>query len=1481
MKKEFDRSGQFFPFFLWSLEAFIKRRTVLWLTMVFLFTSSIAYGQTRDFQQAANAGAPGYDISFLNGILNGSNSTYFEGVGIPQRIVLTGLTGSSHSLSFRHLATKGGSHAYDFIMSWEQAVQTASYIGGADNELTHLFDASARCGETVSATGGAACTALAGALPANQIMRPSLGSLPNVPNFPTHSVADAITHFESLNGPRDIEIRGNAAITAANISFDGYVAGSGEYFATYTITWTSTSSDILIRFAGHPAIGLGGGGGYGAGFGAGSVSGGPYHFKIDMLDGDPFGSVDNQVQANATPALPVCGISGPTELCTSTSATFNAPIQTGATYSWTITNVSGANPTPLSGTADSFVINSGATGGSFRVRLTVTTDGGSALCSTDVVVCGPPVFTGAPGNVTVSCSNIPAVPTVSYTNSGTGVCLIAGSVQAVRTGSAGLCGGTLTDTWSFTDSCGRTISGSRIITVDTADAASFVTPPQDTTVNCGDIPAVPTVSYTNGASGDCLISGSVLAVRTGSATICGGTITDTWSFTDNCGRIISGSRTITVDTADVAAFVRPPQDTTVNCGDIPAVPTVSYSNGASGDCLISGSVLAVRTGSATICGGTVTDTWSFTDNCGRIISGSRTITVDTADVAAFVTPPQDTTVNCGDIPAVPTVSYTNGASGDCLISGSVLAVRTGSTTICGGTITDTWSFTDNCGRTISGSRTITVDTADAAAFVTPPQDTTVNCGDIPAVPTVSYTNGASGDCLISGSVLAVRTGSATICGGTITDSWSFTDNCGRTISGSRTITVDTADAAAFTNEPGNITVDCGSVPPVPTVSYTNGASGDCLIAGSVLAIRTGSASLCGGEVTDSWSYTDNCGRQITGSRTITVSGAPPPSFVTPPQNATVDCGSIPPVPTVNYSNGARGDCLISGSVLAVRTGTYNSCGGTLTDSWSFTDNCGTTISGSRTITVDTADAAAFVTPPQDTTVDCGDIPAVPTVSYTNGASGDCLISGSVLAIRTGSAPLCGGTLTDTWSFTDNCGRLITGSRTITVNPAPAPAFTGVPGNLIVNCDSIPPVPTVNYTNGASGDCLIAGSVLAIRTLPDPLCGGTIIDSWSFTDECGRLISGSRTIIVREREEIILPNNTCTFTQGFYGNMGGISCNLQAPVPGAPRRTTTWTITNAIGTYPSLPAIPGSGDHVMLIGKLGRSVYMNNTAADVAKIIQYLPGGGGSRELFAGNVSISGNMSAYLKKGKINNTLLAQNITLGLNLGNRSELGSFELQAGWLVTADLDGKCGATEAKIRTCNYRSTDPYDLISVTNEYHYYNIDASVIAAIGADPDVDGLFALANRALGNADGIIGYEDGAGLSAIAEAVDNINKAFDGCRAFIGFNVPRCQPYSSSVPTISLKGNLNKQDQAETGQAGISVHPNPARGRFTIVLSNAIPGNKTLVITDATGREVYRRSVSVAAPMHQIPVVLNNAQGIYFIKVVDKNSVQYSRVVIE
>src|SRR5213078_1133139 len=264
-------------------------------------------------------------------------------------------------------------------------------------------------------------------------------------------------------------------------------------------------------------------------------------------------------------------------------------------------------------------------------------------------------------------------------------------------------GGTVTETWTATDACGRTIASvSRTITVSPA-ALPVMTAPANTTVACGAIPAASTITYTNGLTAPCLISGtsnpSTLSALPANG--CGGTVTETWTATDACGRTITPvSRTITVSPAALPTMTAP-ANTTVACGAIPAASTITYSNGLTAPCLISGtsSPSTLSALPANGCGGTVTETWTATDACGRVIASvSRTITVSPAALPVM-TAPANTTVACGAIPAASTITYTNGLTAPCMISDtsnpSTLSALPANA--CGGTVTETWTATDACG----------------------------------------------------------------------------------------------------------------------------------------------------------------------------------------------------------------------------------------------------------------------------------------------------------------------------------------------------------------------------------------------------------------------------------------------------------------------------------------------------------------------------------------------------------------------------------------------------------------------------------------------------------------------------------------------------------------------------------------------------------------------------------------------------------------
>ena len=84
-----------------------------------------------------------------------------------------------------------------------------------------------------------------------------------------------------------------------------------------------------------------------------------------------------------------------------------------------------------------------------------------------------------------------------------------------------------------------------------------------------------------------------------------------------------------------------------------------------------------------------------------------------------------------------------------------------------------WTYTDECDRTITAKKTITVLPAPAAEF-DQVEDMTVSCDEAGSVVAgnLGYSNGASTEaCLIEGEVEGDLSGTYTECGGTLYINW--------------------------------------------------------------------------------------------------------------------------------------------------------------------------------------------------------------------------------------------------------------------------------------------------------------------------------------------------------------------------------------------------------------------------------------------------------------------------------------------------------------------------------------------------------------------------------------------------------------------------------------------------------------------------------------------------------------------------------------
>jgi uncharacterized repeat protein (TIGR01451 family) len=351
-----------------------------------------------DFTQFANKPLA-TPSTWINGILNANNSDYSEGTSTLQRALFTSLTGTSHTLVFRTEATKGGgNHAYDFLTSWTESEQAAAVLDPAAFWAAKPYTIpSPNVG--VSDPGSSAPKNFQSTVQSlvNNNLTPAANAFEKdvtVPTMPTdpitgdsETVNQAKVNYEGLIGHTAfIQLFGDAAFDSMHpptLTVSVETAGSDTY-NVWTLTWTSSSANVLLLMAGHLAEGADGqftGVGYGSGLGAGNINGGPYHFKLSTLDGSSLGSQDNQIQAGAIIAL-------------ATPTLVSTPIVNGSSgNSFTL----GSTPGVLND-SDTFANASASAGGTLTFTLHFTPAGSntSTVVYTDnITVNGPGTYSTA------------------------------------------------------------------------------------------------------------------------------------------------------------------------------------------------------------------------------------------------------------------------------------------------------------------------------------------------------------------------------------------------------------------------------------------------------------------------------------------------------------------------------------------------------------------------------------------------------------------------------------------------------------------------------------------------------------------------------------------------------------------------------------------------------------------------------------------------------------------------------------------------------------------------------------------------------------------------------------------------------------------------------------------------------------------------------------------------------------------------------
>ncbi|MBT8272123.1 MAG: T9SS type A sorting domain-containing protein, partial [Bacteroidia bacterium] len=269
---------------------------------------------------------------------------------------------------------------------------------------------------------------------------------------------------------------------------------------------------------------------------------------------------------------------------------------------------------------------------------------------------------------------------------------------------------------------------------------------------------------------------------------------------------------------------------------------------------------------------------------------------------------------------------------------------------CGSSGSETVTFTleDECGNLITKVATFTVqDTTNPTFNEALPGDQTVDCNSVPTAETLTASDTAG-----IANVVFDESITAGSCTGnyTITRTWTATDACENQTVHVQTITVeDTTDPTFNEALPGDLTVDCNSVPSAETLSATD----DCTTAGVAFEESTAAGSCTGNyTITRTWTATDACDNQTMHVQTITVQDTTDPEWTTVPADANISCDEDYETEFQNWVNSFSGTDNCSTATVSDDSEGPILCGESRLVTFSLTDDCGNFIIASATFFVE-------------------------------------------------------------------------------------------------------------------------------------------------------------------------------------------------------------------------------------------------------------------------------------------------------------------------------------------------------------------------------------------------------------------------------------------------------------------------------------------------------------------------------------------------
>lgn len=656
-------------------------------------------------------------------------------------------------------------------------------------------------------------------------------------------------------------------------------------------------------------------------------------------------------------------------------------------------------------------------------------------------------------------------------------------------------------TWSAVDSCGNPVSEQQIVTVQDTEGPTLSEVPEDTSLECHLAPATPRIT----AHDDCDMAQVVTLSEVEKPGTCthGNFLERIWTAQDDTGNVVSHEQVVQFhDTTSPVLYGLPAEaETTVECDSIPEPADVTVQDNCDDD-------VVVEFDEVEGYGGDITRTWRAVDDCGNEVEFVQTLTVVDTTNPLLVSVPPSVHTSCDMLPTPPTVTADDNCEESLVVQAS--DVREDGSCPNEYLIIRTWSVTDGSDNTASQSQTVTVTDIDAPVLSGTPGDTTVDCDDIPAPPTV-----VANDMCDTGLIV---TYTETVEPHTNTNEyrifrdWVATDQCGNSGSHSQTIHVVDEAAPVISPIPTDTTVEYPAIPLTYDGQYTATDTCDEDVPVEFSEVITGGTCEYHYTIIRTWTATDDNDNMVSTSQTIVVQDTTPPVLHNVPTDIPVESTDVPALDlTEVYATDASSDDLV---VRVSEVKIPGACENQyiLERTFYVEDACGNGDYHIQVITVQDNTAPVFNEYPDNEEVECDSIPR-PCDVEVEGEDLDVAYAQTIYGtVDTGEY-----TIHRTWTATDCAGHTTMHRQTITVVDTTEPVMSRYPEdeNVPCDCDTFPAPPHIFALDNCFDNVQV--NYEEIRQNGNSWNDYTLLRTWTASDYADNTAQHTQTIIVTDSE----------------------------------------------------------------------------------------------------------------------------------------------------------------------------------------------------------------------------------------------------------------------------------------------------------------------------------------------------------------------------